>query len=252
MFRSSVKKEKENVPGPVSTFPAEEVKEFKEEEFDVEIDAQAQDVQNALFRKKFADAVDVEEQIARKDLRNKVLAQKGFVNKGLDVSTNARLSQFDRERVYDNMWTETTLNLLESWRKKARDASAAHANAARGARHKNRVLAIPTLFVGAAASALAFFSAGDTCNPDDDGSDSLKYLTAVLTSGLAVLGGVSTLYSFSEKMSQHISAAGGYGALADRIDVIIFLPNALRAHSEVVLTDVALSLQRLVETSPLL
>ncbi len=243
MFRPTVKKE--NAPDPISE---EDVREFREEDLEVEV----RGVHNNLFKKKYDDAVDVEAHIMQKEMQNKILTQNGFVNKGLEVSTNARLSQFEREKVYDNMWTETTLNLLESWRKKARDASKAHACAARGARHKNRVLSIPTLFVGAAASAMAFFAAGDTCNPEDDGSDTLKYLTAIMTSGLAVLGGVASLYSFSEKMSQHITAAGGYGALADRIDVIIFLPNKLRAHSEVVLTDIALSLQRLVETSPLL
>lgn len=232
----------------VKTEPVEEVKEFKEEDLDVEV----RGARNDLFRKKYDEAIDVEGQIVQKEMQNRILTQEGFVNKGLEVSTNARLSQFEQEKIYPNMWTESTLNLLESWRKKARDASKAHVRAARSARHKHRMLSIPTLFVGATASAMAFFSAGDTCDPNDDGSDTLKYLTAVMTSGLAVLGGIASLYSFSEKMSQNITAAGAYANLATRIEVAIFLPNALRAHSEVVLTDMSSSYEHLVETSPLL
>lgn len=142
--------------------------------------------------------------------------------------------------------------------KKARERSDAHVNAAKAAkaakaaRHKNRVLAILTLFVGAAASALAFFSAGDTCDPDDDGSNALKYTTAVLTSALAVMGGIGSLYSSSEKMPQHITAAGGFANLATRIEVTVFLPNALRSQVEVCLVDFSSQFKHLVETSPLL
>ena len=195
---------------------------------------------------------DLDAEIRRRDMRNKILQQKGFVNKGLDVETNARLSVFEKEKIYPNQWTESTLNLLESWMSKARKASGAHGNAARGCRKKHRMLSLPTLLVGAVASALAFFSAGDTCDPDDDGSNGLKYATAIMTSGLAVLGGVSALYSFSEKMSQNIVASGNFANLATRIEVCIFLPNELRAHSEVALTDFSAQYEHLVETSPLL
>ena len=195
---------------------------------------------------------DLESEIKRREMKNQILQQRGFVNKGLDVETNARLSVFENEKIYPNQWTESTLNLLESWMSKSRKASAMHADAARGCRKKHRMLSIPTLFVGATASALAFFSAGDTCDPDDDGTNALKYATAILTSGLAVLGGIAALYSFSEKQSQNIVASGNFANLATRIEVQIFLPNELRANSEVTLTDFSAQFEHLIETSPLL
>jgi len=43
-------------------------------------------------------------------------SKSGFVNRGLDVDTNARLSVFAKESVFPNDWTESTMNLLEAWR----------------------------------------------------------------------------------------------------------------------------------------
>ena len=49
--------------------------------------------------------------------KNKLEKSKsGFVNRGLDVDTNARLSVFAKEVVFPNDWTESTMNLLEAWR----------------------------------------------------------------------------------------------------------------------------------------
>ena len=195
---------------------------------------------------------ELDAELNAKDLKKKAKQQLGYVNRGLEVETNVRLSQFSKEKIYAGQWTESTMNLLESWMSKARKASDRHAIAARKCRSKHRMLAIPTLFVGATASALAFFSAGDTCDPDDDGSNSLKYTTAVMTSALAVMGGIAALYSFSEKQSQNNVAAGNFANLATRIEVQIFLPNELRANSEVALTDFGSQLEHLISTSPLL
>ena len=189
------------------------------------------------------------------DLFNKTKLQKsksGFVNRGLDVDTNARLSVFAQENIFPNDWTESTMNLLESWRTACVKSSEKHANAARAARRKHRQLSIPTLIIGTVGTALSFFSAGEPCNPDDDGSEDLKYAVAAFTSAIAILGGIASLYSFSEKMQQNISAAGNFANLARRMEVQIFLPNHLRAPAEVVLTDVGSEFASLTNTSPLL
>lgn len=204
---------------------------------------------------------DVFEQIYGEDVmkkteekQNKMFdkSKKGFVNKGLEVDTNARLSVFANEKVYDNDWTESTLNLLESWRTAAKQSSENHANAARISRKKHRQITIPTLFIGAIGTALSFFSAGEVCDPDDDGSENIKYAVAAFTSAMVVLGGISSLYSFNQKMSENISASGSFANLARRIEVQIFLPNHLRAPSEVVLTDAGAEFSNLTIISPLL
>lgn len=177
---------------------------------------------------------------------------KGFVNQGLEVDTNARLSVFASEKVFENDWTESTLNLLESWRTACKHSSEKHANAARACRKKHRQLSIPTLLIGAVGTALSFFSAGDVCDPDDDSSENLKYAVAGFTACIAVLGGIASLYSFNQKMSENISASGNFANLARRCEVQIFLPNHLRAPAEVVLTETGGEFASLTNTSPLL
>ena len=138
----------------------------------------------------------------------------GFRNKGLEIDTNARLSVFAKENIFPNDWTESTMNLLEAWRTACVKSAEKHANAARTARRKHRQLSIPSLIIGTVGTALSFFSAGEACNPDDDGSEDLKYAVAAFTSAIAILGGIASLYSFSEKMQQNISAAGNFANLA--------------------------------------
>jgi len=209
-----------------------------------EIIAQAKEKENSFRRDIIAQAKEENNPPKKTD--------KGFVNKGLDVDTNARLSVFAKEKVFDNDWTESTMNLLESWRTASKKASAKHANAARSARKKHRQLSIPTLLIGAIGTALSFFSAGEECNPDDDGSEDLKKVVAAFTAAIAVLGGIASLYSFNQKMSENISASGNFANLARRIEVQIFLPNHLRAPAEVVLTDAGGEFANLTNTSPLL
>ena len=191
----------------------------------------------------------------KRNVLQKTKSQKskiGFVNKGLNVDTNARLSVFASERVYENDWTESTLNLLEAWRTACNAASEKHANAARLARRRHRQISVPSLFIGAIGTALSFFSAGEVCDPDDDGSENVKYAVAGFTSAMAIIGGISSLYSFNQKMSENISAAGNFANLARRMEVQIFLPNHLRAPAEVVLTEIGSDFANLTNTSPLL
>ena len=207
--------------------------------------AQAKEKEDSFRREIIAQAKEENGDIKKK-------TEKGFVNRGLDVDTNARLSVFAKEKVFENDWTESTMNLLESWRTASKKSSEKHANAARKARRRHRQLSIPTLIIGASGTALSFFSAGEVCDPDDDGSENLKYAVAAFTAAIAILGGIASLYSFNQKMSENISAAGNFANLARRIEVQIFLPNHLRAPSEVVLTDAGGEFANLTNTSPLL
>lgn len=180
-------------------------------------------------------------------------SRKDFLNSGLDVDTNARLSVFNKEKIYDGDWTESTLNLLESMMKKCDDSANAYAAAARAARSKHRMASIPLIFIGTVATAVSFFTAGDACEPDDgDDNENLKYILAVLTGSLTIGTGLTALYSFQAKMDACINAAGNFENLARRARMQIFLPNKLRAHSELVLSEISADLANLTTTSPLL
>jgi hypothetical protein len=180
-------------------------------------------------------------------------ASKGYVNEGLEVATNARLSYFENEKVYANQWTNSCLNVLEAQLLECQKSAAAYGAAAVEARAKHRKLSIPLIVVGTAATALSFLSAGEACDPDDgDGGNGVKYTVAVLTSIVTVGSGISALYSFSNKMTECIAASGAFTNLARRIRTQLFLPNALRSQAEVCLVDFGAEHAHLVNTSPLL
>lgn len=205
---------------------------------------------NDIFQKVYGSNVVADAQAKTEELKKQ--CSMGFVNKGLDVDTNARLSVFEKEKIYDGDWTASTLNLLESWYKACKDSAVMYAEAARGARKKHRAITIPTIVAGTAATALSFFNAGSDCSGDGEENHGLSYSVAFLTSMVSILGGVSALYSFKSKTEKCISAAGSFECLAKRVQTQLFLPNKLRAHSELVLSEVSTEFANLTMNSPLL
>ena len=229
--------------------------EEKKVEIVEQVDVDKIDIENVernqLFEKVYGKDIADKAEITLNEFRSEQ-SRKDFLNSGLDVDTNARLSVFNREKVYDGDWTESTLNLLESMMKKCTDSANAYASAARVARSRHRVSSIPLIFIGTVATAVSFFTAGDACDPEDDDTENLKYVLAVLTGSLTIGSGLMALYSFQAKMDACINAAGNFENLARRARMQIFLPNKLRAHSELVLSEISAELAHLTTTSPLL
>ncbi len=221
-----------------------------------QVDLENFDVSNDLFRK--TNEQDALEKGARQRILQKTNGRQpsvGFVNQGLNVQTNARLSMMEKEQMYaSGQWTESALNLLESWLHSCRTSSEKHAAAARACRKKHRMLSIPTIIMASLTASLAFFAAGaDPCTGDSDGSgDGVGYALAASSSLSAVLAGLSALYNFNGKMEANINAAGNYANLATRAEIQIFLPNELKSHSELVLETLSGEMGHLTSSSPLL
>lgn len=178
--------------------------------------------------------------------------KKHFVNEGLELATNARLSNFEKEKIFANGWSNTSLDLLESLFNECTKKTNAYAEAARKSRRKHRMLSIPSLMIASAATATSFFAAGTECGANADDNEGIKIVVAVLTSVTAVLGGVAALYSFDSKTTACISAAGSFDALAKKAQIQIYLTNELRGPVEVVINDVSAEFCHLTNTSPLL
>ena len=168
-------------------------------------------------------------------------------------SNKADLSRMKQEVVYENYWTDSSLGLIENWYMKCEQAAKDHTEAAVRARRLNVRVALPSIILGAAATGLAFFSVGDEGNETSQAeATAVSVSLAVLTSAFSVVGGMSSLFSLSERQSQHIAAAAGFSNLAKKIQVHLFLPMELRSQCEVVLTDISGEYTSLVTTSPLL
>ena len=229
--------------------------ENKEEKVETVHDVENFDFTNDLYRKTYGSATIDDAQFRVERMRGDLENRKGadtFVNKGLEVETNAQLSRFEKEKVYANEWTNTTLDLMEVILGECKKAADDHIKAARACRRKHRLLSIPLIIVGTAATALSFLSAGTACSTeDDDDGDGVKYGVALLTSLASIGAGISSLYSFSNKQTEHISAGGAFTNLARRVRIQLYLPNHLRAHAEVCLVDFGAEQSHLVNTSPL-
>lgn len=159
------------------------------------------------------------------------------------------------EASYEGFWTPSSLGLLESWYNKCIQASKEHLEAAIATRRKHVRVALPSIVVGAGATGLAFFSVGDECDETNAGrveSTAISVSLAVLTSALSVLGGLTALFSLSERESLHTAASSNYQNLARKIQLTLFLPVNLRSNVEVVLTDVSSEYNNIYDTSPLL
>ncbi|CAM9934912.1 unnamed protein product [Ectocarpus sp. 12 AP-2014] len=179
---------------------------------------------------------------------------KHAVDPGLQVGTNARLSHFEKEKLYQNDWNNSVLDLMENLLYECTQSSKAHAEAARGCRRKYRMLMIPSIIVATAATSASFFAAGGSPCGEDGGSDDdgLKYVVASLTALVGIMSGIASVYNFKSKMSENIAASGAFANLARRCKIICFLPIHLKPNSEVALTDISAEQAHLTSSSPLL
>lgn len=227
----------------------------KMEEQKVEsIDMEALDAPGNIFAREYGTEV-MDQARTNQERLSRVASKtrKHAVDPGLQVGTNARLSHFENEKMYENDWNNSVLDLVENFAHECTQSSAAHANAARACRRKYRYLMIPSIIVATAATSASFFAAGNSCDDnggDDDGG--LKYVVASLTALVGILSGIGSVYNFKSKMSENIAAAGAFANLARRCKVIIFLPTRLKPSSEVALTDISAEQAHLTNSSPLL
>lgn len=220
------------------------------------VDLEALDGPENIFAQEYGDdtmtqARENRERLARITSKTK----KHTVDPGLQVGTNARLSDFQKEKLYQNDWNNSVLDLMENLLYECTQSSKAHAEAARACRRKYRMLMIPSIIVATAATSASFFAAGGSPCGDDGGSDDddgLKYVVASLTALVGIMSGIASVYNFKSKMSENIAASGAFANLARRCKIICFLPIHLKPNSEVALTDISAEQAHLTSSSPLL
>lgn len=230
----------------------------KEEKVETVVDVENFDFTNDLFRKTYGSAT-IGDAHARTTKMTEELSKdtgKTTMKSEFNMETilkDARLSQFDKQKRYPGGWTEFSLDLAELWYHRCVKASEKHASMARQCRKKFRMVSIPTIVVGTAATALSFFSAGgDSCGSDGEDDNGLKYGIAALTSLVSIMTGINSLYDFNKKTQENILASSQYANLARRTSLQIYLPNESKGQCEVVLTDVSAEYASLCASSPLL
>lgn len=179
--------------------------------------------------------------------------QRGRRRSSDTVENKINFSEQVKEVVYANHWTESSLGLVETWFNKCERAAEQHAAAAVAARGMHVKVAFPSIVLGAAATSLAFFSVGDECDESDQiQASAISISLAVLTSAFSVLGGMSSLFALSERMSLHTAAAANFLSLARKIQLVLFLPMDVRNPVEVSLSDISGEYLSLIQNSPII
>jgi len=182
-------------------------------------------------------------------MRQKNRRRSSVEEKKIDLAKQAM------EEVYEAGWTSSALGLCETWYNRCIQAAKEHHDAAIVARRKHVRVALPSIVVGACATGLAFFSVGDECDESDAGrteATAISVSLAVLTSALSVLGGLTALFSLSERIQAHMVAASNYHNLARKIQLTLFIPVNLRNSCEACLIEVSAEYNSIYDQAPLL
>ena len=222
------------------------------------VDLEALDARGDIFAREYGAETMAQAQKANQERLSRVTdktRKHHTVDPGLKVGTNARLSYFENEKLYENDWKNSTLDLVEEILLQCNESSEAHVKAAKACRRNHRLMMIPSIILATAATSASFFAAGDNpCGASGATNDdeSLKYVVASLTALVGVMSGIASVYNFKAKMSDHVSAAGAFANLARRSKIIVFLPTHLKPNAEVALTDISAEQAHLTNTSPLL
>ena len=130
-----------------------------------------------------------------------------------------------------------------------REQSYLHNKCSEKLRRMNIIFTLPIIFVASITTGLAYFSVGDESD-DSESQYNISITLAVLTSFLTVLGGISSLLSFTDRHSSHEVAASSYDRLNHLIENTFVLPGDLKKHNEIAFTHISDEYSRLKTTSP--
>ena len=139
-------------------------------------------------------------------------------------------------------WTSDVASLLDDWHKRVYAAQAAHYAMAGRFRLLNYILGVPAV-IFASIVATAVFAGFE--------KDSPRALMVASASILAaVLAGLQTFLRFSERASQHGSAADWYSAIRRDIEETLHLPVAFRGRAKERLDQVRKEMNRVAQDAP--
>jgi len=160
------------------------------------------------------------------------------------------LDQLHAERQFSGDWNESSADLLEKWLEKSKTQAQLHRRAARRKLFRYRLVAIPSILLSTTASALAFFVSGTGCDQNYD--PDIQVATSVTASLATVFTAVQTLYGFNTSHHRHMHAASRFGALAQQIQIQLYLPISRKNDVEITLRDITHQFAEIVNNAPLL
>ncbi|ACH46864.1 unknown [Feldmannia species virus] len=135
--------------------------------------------------------------------------------------------------------------LMESWLKKCSARAHEHSRESLRSGFANRMLSVPKLFFGGAATALSFWATSDL----NGSSHRVRVLVAVLSAISTVLASLSQFLRYDESQYRHQMAAGMYTQLCRRIELSFFSEDE-GGVNDAVLAEIAAGFSNVATFSP--
>lgn len=154
------------------------------------------------------------------------------------------MSRFQKEVLYDNDWTNSSLGLLKKWIKDGSERVKRHCEKAKECKLKFNMISLPGIITGSLAAALAFWAIGDGTGYV------VRIALAFLTSISAIFKGAEKLLDLKNEEHQHINAAYNYEEIVRKMEVIIFTGNKNRNPLNTTLQELSLRFSSIVSQSP--
>jgi hypothetical protein len=139
-------------------------------------------------------------------------------------------------------WSEEVTRLLRNWHRRVSAAQSAHYAVADRFRKLNYIVGVPAIIFSSIVGTAIF------AGLEKESPRALLVASASILS--AVLAGLQTFLRFSERSSQHATAAAWYSAIRRDIEEILHLPVADRGKVKDVLSKVRKEMNHAAETSP--
>ena len=166
--------------------------------------------------------------------------------KFVKVEENVTMSMFDKQKIYQNGWSNSSLDLLKKWSSDCIGRMSKHAKSASKCRFRYNCISIPSIITGSFAAALAFWAIGE----ENGASYSVRICIAFFSSLSAIFKGTERLFNFPEEEQRHLTSCSKYEELSRSIDVTIFVGNNRRDPIEVTLKEISLKFSSIVSQSP--
>lgn len=156
------------------------------------------------------------------------------------------MSHFERQIVYENGWTNSTLFLMKYWLKLCNKRSQIHSEYAANRKIKHGLLSVPSIATGAAATAMAFWVVGSATGT----SFGVSVAVAVLSCLSSIFKGMEALFRFGEEEQRHIGSVSSYEEICRKIEINIFRNNNTRVPVENLLSEISRDYNLALTQSP--
>ncbi|MFN2498819.1 MAG: SLATT domain-containing protein [Pyrinomonadaceae bacterium] len=139
-------------------------------------------------------------------------------------------------------WTDKVSQLLGEWHRRVYAAQSAHYASADLFRKLNYAVGVPAI-VFSSIVGTAIFAGLEKDSPR-------AFMVAAASIVAAVLAGLQTFLRFSERASQHATAADWYSAIRRDIEEILHLPERCRGTAKDCLDEVRKEMNRVSQDAP--